>query len=113
MGKINREVGEGKDTHVVCHDLPGAGNACHEYEVVPVNQKISFQNGPIQEKGINGIQNEDLLAIVIDRLVGFQSGNFNCRENAIALTNIRYALLWLHQRTADRTKRRVEGKTIK
>jgi len=79
--------------------------------VVPLG-KISFQNGPIQENGTNGIQNEDLIAICIDRLQGFQSGKFACRENANALTKLEEAMMWLRKRTADREARGVEGKTI-
>ena len=110
METINRQVG---DNGVFCHDLPGQGNACHEYEIIPTNQKVSFQNGPIQENGVNGCQNEDLLEIVADRLNGFQSGDFSCRENAIALTHIQTALLWLYKRTSDRVSRGVEGKSVK
>ena len=42
----------------------------------------------MKEAGKNGIHNEDLLVIVIDRLRGFQSGPFKCRENAIAITKL-------------------------
>ncbi len=107
-------------------DEPGQGGACHEYSVVPNYQKIGddvvtpinpftvrFQNGPIQEFGVNGCQQEDLLAIVIDRLQSFQSGNFACRENALALTKCQEALMWLQKRTADRQSRGVEGTIVK
>jgi hypothetical protein len=50
---------------------------------------------------------------VIDRLRGFQSGDFRNRENALALTKIEEALLWLHKRTKDRLERGVEGKQLK
>lgn len=100
-------------------DEPGQGNACHEYRIVlnegqPVGaphrcQTVSFQNGPIQEFGVNGISNEALLAIVEDRLVGFQSGQYACRENALALTKLQEAMMWLHSRTRSRISRGVEG----
>jgi hypothetical protein len=70
---------------------------------------VRFQDGPIQETGVNGISNEALLAIVEDRLAGFQSGQYACRENAIALTKIQEAMMWLHKRTRDRAARGVEG----
>lgn len=113
-----RIVNESAHTTVICRDEPGAGNACHVYEVTQTGYgetsltHIEFQNGPIQENGVNGCQNEDLLAIVIDRLQGFQSGNFACRENAIALTKIQEALMWLEKRTSDRKSRGVEGKSV-
>jgi hypothetical protein len=105
------------------NDEPGQGNACHSYTIhaddsidpsvtmpgVTVHQSISFQNGPIQEVGVNGISNEALLAIVEDRLLGFQSGPYACRENAIALTHIQDAMMWLQKRTRDRMARGVEG----
>jgi hypothetical protein len=110
-------VRETEYTKIVVEDEPGMGNACHAYMIWGPPDKgifldVRFQNGPIQENGVNGIQNEDLLAIVIHRLQGFQSGNFNCRENAIALTKIQEALMWLEKRTADRKNRGVEGKNI-
>jgi len=101
---------------VVC-DEPGAGGACHHYRVVsplqPVAQDILFQKGPVQEAGINGISNEALLAVVLDRLRGFQSGEFRCRENACAITHIEEGLMWLQKRTLDRTRRGVEGTSAK
>lgn len=104
-------------------DEPGAGNACHRYKIdgpvkdwgggigkVPEFQcDIKFQNGPIAEAGVNGISNEALLAVVIDRLEGFQSGQYKCRENAIALTKLEEAMHWLQHRTRARLARGVEG----
>lgn len=73
---------------------------------------VNFQKGPIGETGVNGCQNEDLLAIVIDRLEYFQNGLYACRENALALTKIQEALHWLEARTADREERGVEGTNV-
>lgn len=104
----------GLDVTVV--DTPGAGGANHLYQIRVPNGPtctINFQNGPIQEHGINGVSNEALLAVVIDRLRGFQAGQFACRENAIALTNLEQALMWLQSRTADRVRRGVEGTSTK
>lgn len=92
-------------------------NANHEYKITPKMGLnlfiIKFQKGPIQEFGINGCQNEDLLEVIIDRLKSFQSGEFACRENALALTKCEEALHWLNHRTRDRQRRNVEGKNIK
>ena len=106
-------------TEVFVIDEPGEGGACHEYRVrEPVGKpgelqrvfaNISFQNGPIQEHGVNGCTQEDLLAVVIDRLRSFQAGDFSCRDNAIALTKCEEALMWLENRTKDRLARGVEG----
>lgn len=70
---------------------------------------LNFQTGPINEVGVNGITNEALLAIVLDRLGYFQKGAFKCRENALAITKIEEAILWLLSRTFARMRRGVEG----
>lgn len=75
--------------------------------------EVKFQKGPIKENGINGVSNEDLLAIVQTRLEYFQKGEFACRENQIAITKIEEALLWLTKRTIERTLRGVEGTSKK
>lgn len=100
-------------------DEPGQGGACHEYAIDLANPDgtkmshfrcaVHFQNGPIQEAGVNGISGEALLAVVIDRLRSFQAGPFACRENAIALTSLEESLMWLQKRTRDRLARGVEG----
>lgn len=101
-------------------DEPGQGGANHEYHIDWLGDQtwkneranfvhISFQNGPIKEFGVNGITQEALLAVVIDRLRSFQAGPFSCRDNAIALTHCEEALMWLQRRTRERIKRGVEG----
>lgn len=110
-------------TDVFVGDEPGPGNACHEYYISPIDLpkdqvvgeygSVRFQKGPIKESGANGCFMEDLLNIVVDRLESFQSGDFACRENALALTKIEEALHWLNHRTSDRIERDVEGKNVK
>lgn len=107
--KVN---GLNAELDIFVRDEPGPGNACHEYAIEhPTKQMalIQFQKGPIVESGVNGISNEALLAIVEDRLQGFQSGPYACRENAVALTKIQEAMMWLLKRTRDRVARGVEG----
>lgn len=70
---------------------------------------IHFQEGPIKECGVNGVCNEDLINMVIDRLEHFQNSDFKCRENALAITALEEALLWLRKRTMGREQRGVEG----
>ena len=101
-------------------DEPGAGGAYHEYcvswpvpdRVEPKHTHISFQNGPIAENGVNGLTQEALLAIVIDRLRSFQAGPFACPENAEALGHCEMALAVLKKRTLDRMQRGVEGRNL-
>ena len=112
--------GLNESLRIVVLDEPGQGNANHRYCIFApcdeVNQELNaspvspivFQNGPVKETGLNGISNECLLAIVEDRLVGFQSGPYACRENAIALTKLQETMMWLQKRTRDRMARGVE-----
>ncbi|MFT9371937.1 hypothetical protein [Paenibacillus polymyxa] len=53
--------------------------------------------------------NEDLIAMVIARLEGFQNSEFRNRYNAVAITKLEEALLWLRKRTLEREARGVEG----
>lgn len=101
---------------VKVHDEPGHGGASHEYSIdFPdknggrVFTSISFQNGPIKEVGTNGVTHESLLAILIDRLEGFQSGQYACDENHAALSYLVAAQNTLKNRTAARLARGVEG----
>ena len=77
---------------------------------------IDWQNGPLgrgaDRKEPNGAFVEDVLRAVIGRIEFYQTASnrkFACRENAIALTHLETALLWLEKRTADREEREVEG----
>lgn len=112
------EIGPRKYTEVKVLDGPGPGNANHEYEVVLVENRnvvlcgVSFQNGPIKEAGVNGVANEDLIAIVIDRLEGFQSGEYACDLNEIAKSHLGSCLKSLRSRTDDREERGVEGTNV-
>lgn len=72
-------------------------------------QRIRFQNGPIGVVGVNGVTNEALLAIVIDRLECFQTSKYANEFNEGALGAARDALAYLASRTAERSSRGVEG----
>jgi len=98
-------------------DAPGAGGASHDYQirlkpdgtVQTIDWLLNFQNGPIKEAGFNGLTQEVLLAIIIDRLECFQRGPHACRENALALTKLAEAMHWLQHRTRLRLQAGVEG----
>ena len=95
-------------------DKPGHGGASHDYGIdggSAVPTRLRFQNGPINAdgNGVNGITHEALLAVLADRLRGFQSGPYSCKANACALTHIEEAQHWLQQRTIERMRRGVEG----
>lgn len=104
-------------------DEPGQGGANHRYEISGFDTSsndsnedepyvtcgILFQNGPIKEFGVNGLTQEALAAIIIDRLRSFQAGPFAGDYNARALECFDQGLNWLQQRTRDRIARGVEG----
>lgn len=103
---------------VMTLDKQGNGGAYHQYLIynleenspVTVRQEINFQNGARKlEDSIHGILDTDLLEIVRHRLQCFQAGEFATRENAIALTHIEEALLWMNKRVEDRIERNVLG----
>ncbi len=56
--------------------------------------------------------NEVLLAIVQDRLEGFQEGQFPCPENEMALAYLRRSLECLKQRTRRRLNQRIAGQHV-
>src|SRR3990172_3652540 len=74
---------------------------------------IDWQDGPLgrgeERKEPNGAFVETVIDAARQRIQFYQDSKFNCRENAIAITKLEEALLWLNKRTADREKRQVEG----
>lgn len=120
MRKLNTIQKREKLNQVFAIDEQGVGNANHEYGVAfesageapsgLVDFTIFFQNGARNNPDSTvGVLDVDLLEIVRDRLKGFQSGQFACRENACALTHIEEALMWLNRRVEDRIERNVLG----
>ncbi len=100
---------------------PGAGGAFTKYDITGPRKQVpgvgevptfglnmKFQDGPI-DAGVNGITNEVLLAIVTNRLEGFQSGRFANEHNGRALQHVRMAMSALIERTEERKERGVEG----
>lgn len=105
----------------VLHEKEFNFNAPHHFEVyADAGQQIPylvgnvhFQEGPIKENGVNGVCNEDLIAMVIARLEHFQRSEFSSGDNATAITKLEEALLWLRKRTIGRENRGVEGTNVK
>jgi len=78
--------------------------------IVEEGSTVSFtiQDGPIKEVGVNGCQIDDVVEWAKNKTEGFQKA-YPCRENALVITKLDEALLWLYKRKADREKRGVEG----
>jgi len=87
-------------------------NACHVYQIdvggVPTTT-LHFQKGPVKEHGLNGLSNEVLVAICIDRLRGFQGGQFKCDSNQKQLEYLEAYMAEAKARTAGRVAGGVEG----
>jgi hypothetical protein len=106
-------------TLLACDDVNDGGAPC-EYLVryarpniyVPAsrilyNHGLRFHTGdPAQ--GVTGLSNEALLAMVLDRLRGFQTGPYPCPENTHAVQCVEQALRWLRLRSEHRRAREEE-----
>ena len=111
-----------RPTVVFASEERGPGNAPIEYiiadkklagSVINTDESfgfIKFQNGVIPENGVNGATNEDLLEILIDRLTGFQTGEYPCGENMMAIRALKTAMMFLDRRTLRRRRSNIEGK---
>ena len=74
-----------------------------------ISQELSFIEKDASGTLTSGTTNEEVLAMLIDR-IQFLQGKFPCRENAIVITKLEESLMWLNKRTQDRKVRGVEGK---
>lgn len=103
-------------------DTPDQSGAAHLY-ILKINGLdrvpedvglIQFQKGPRNEAGSTpGVTEAAVLAVLIDRLRGFQAGPYSCRENAIQLTKLEECLHWTKARVDERARRGVLGKNEK
>ena len=122
MRELHDHIVDGEKLRIRVLDAPGPGGASHKYNIhcaaapwgdsagqPPFDVTIKFQKGTLQDNGINGLTQEALLALIIDRLRSFQNGLYACPENAQALINAEQCLHWLQQRTLARIRRGVEG----
>lgn len=133
MEKLNTIQKRNKLNDVYRADAPGAGGASHHYLIVKEGAKpsgrcagyldfstedivgvINFQHGTRHESSsVHGVLDTDLLEIVRDRLKAFNQGEYATRENALAITHIEEALMWMNKRVEDRAERGVLGTTQK
>jgi hypothetical protein len=122
MKKYEHDLLTSMNTEVFFHEDESVEkyHAPHTFEVESTNPDrtdavglVHFQEGPVKEVGLNGVFNEDLIAMVICRLEHFQRSEWSCRENAVAITKLEEALMWLRKRTVGREKRGVLGTSQK
>lgn len=120
--------GEPNGLTLIAQDIPGPGGANYRYAITGFDAAthpaawdegastetvLLFQNGPVAEVGINGITQEALIAVMMDRLEAFQTGPYACKENQCALEHLGKALDALQVRTLKRLVRGIEGTTVK
>ena len=81
-------------------------------------QKLQFIHKEPKEVGsielvtvADGTTTEEVIEVLINRLNYLQS-KFPCKENACCITHLEEGLHWLEARTANRLKRKVEGKLL-
>jgi hypothetical protein len=119
MSIRDHEINAANASISITADEPSQGNSSHVYTVTAQDGTVlgvlRFQNGPITTDaaggifGVNGLTHEVLLAVILDRLRGFQTSKYSTRENSIVITKLEEALQWLHWRTRGRIARGVEG----
>lgn len=94
------------------YELQNLKNKDSQGQILDFFHQEPIQEGSTEFKTVSdGTTNEDLLAVLIDRL-NFLQSKFPCRENALAITKLEESLMWLNKRTSDRQKRNVEGQQI-
>jgi hypothetical protein len=99
----------------VANDTDAKGNPVGGF-VTGTGLMIQWQAGPLgrgkDRKMPNGAFVETVIEAAKQRIEFYQrvaDGKFKCRENAIAITKLDEALLWLDKRTREREARGVEG----
>jgi len=114
--KLDTHEIEGWPRDVTCHVLKDAdvGGADSVYVLQVTGGKteptvLDFQRGPTKEVGFNGLTNEVLLAVVVDRLDAFQAGPYPCDENFEAARHCKGVLTALKQRKARRITQGTAG----
>jgi hypothetical protein len=70
--------------------------------------KFVGQHGPIREVGVNGCQIDDMIRFARCTIEEFNK-KVPCRENAIVITKLEEAELWLQRRMENRIRKGIEG----
>lgn len=100
------------DRQIICENRvieenPAGGS------VEGVGIKIEWQNGPLgrgeDRKEPNGAFVQAVIFAALQRIEHYQESRFKCRENAIAITKLEEASMWLNRRTQRREDDGTEG----
>ena len=90
---------------------PGHNYVLQNHEARTAQELVFVEKALVEGQFVTiqeGTTNEEVLACLIDRLGKLQH-KCACRENAIAITKLEEALMWLNFRTANRKARGVEN----
>jgi hypothetical protein len=98
-------------------DEPDKSGASHLYEL-RIGDKlvasIQFQKGPRGEAlSTPGVTEGAIMAVIVDRMQGFNGGPYRCRENSLVATKVEEAMHWTRARADERASRGVLGKNEK
>lgn len=97
------------------HELDKAASGEDSEQQPPIMASfinIQLQDGPIKENGVNGCQIDDIVQYCRDKIEHFntmENRKFSCRENAMAITKLDEALMWLQRRNENRVADDTEG----
>jgi len=117
FGEIRREVDHKIPVETLTVEAVGPrnkGGSPTRYEILTPDKEevvltLDFQSQPTHE-GWNGVTNEALLAVLIDRMEGFVEGPFSCDENEDILGGLVVAQDAAKRRFEDRVERGVFDK---
>lgn len=95
----------------------GVGGAPHHYVLIPENEKQPWTRLQFPAEGFKevNVTNEVLLAVLMDRLAGFQCGSQPSNWNRIALDACVIAMTALQERDAaarEKALREAESKSL-
>jgi hypothetical protein len=101
-----------RDKFTALNHLDDAGRPAGGY-VVGKGLSIVWQEGPLnrgeERLAPNGAFVETVIAAALQRIEHYNTTQFRCRENSLAITHLEEALHWLNHRTARREVEGVEG----
>jgi hypothetical protein len=110
MRHVEKALNKLEETNPEVLDFVEIENRFDEKGVAPI-VKFKVQSDPIGEVGVNGLQAVDMLKYVKCLFESLDEA-FPCKENALTINKLDEALHWQYSRTADRTRRKVEGKNL-
>lgn len=100
------------DQKIQCENRLHDGKPAGGY-VLGTGISITWQDGPLgrgaERVEPNGAFVETVIRAAIQRIEHYQTLQFSCRENALAITKLEEALHWLGARTARREADGTEG----